>query len=164
MQTSVSRVQDLITEEDLSYVLKNPWKFTHFEWRLHNVYNEESSLDHLIKQVELTQKGGYTKIWKTEDNLALAILGANIVGDKKLEGFFVASKHMEENKNSLKVTFEMREVLLEQSYHYSGYTLGLYSESKEVDKQMSWLRFLGFNYVPDGNRGKTRYFEYISRA
>ncbi|WP_411895138.1 hypothetical protein [Winogradskyella sp. A2] len=164
MEISVSRVQDVITEEDLSYVLKNPWKFTYYEWKLHNIHNEKTALEYLLEQVELTRNGGYSKIWKTKDDLALAILGAHIVSDIKLEGFFIASKHMEEDKNSLKVSFEMREVLLEQSYNYKGYTLGLYSESKETDKQMSWLRFLGFNYVPDGNRGKTRYFEFQSKV
>lgn len=160
----MSKLQDKITEKDISYILHNPWKFTDYEWRLHNVHNKNSSLEYLIEKVELTRNGGYSKIWKTPNNLPLAMLGAFRVGDTKLEGFFVASKHMDEEKHSLKISFEMRKIIKEQSYNYKGWTLGLYSESKHIKNQLSWLRFIGFKYMPDGNRGKTRYFEYVSRV
>ncbi|TPV33428.1 hypothetical protein FJ651_10095 [Paucihalobacter ruber] len=160
----MSKLLETITSKDISYILNNPWKFTHYEWKLHNEHNKKSSLDHLIEQVELTRNGGYSKIWKIENNLPLAILGAIIVSDKKLEGFFVASKHMEEENYALKVSFEMRKIFEEQSNNYKGCTLGLYSESKHIDNQLSWLRFIGFKYMPDGNRGNTRYFEYVSRV
>ena len=117
----------------------------------------------LTEKVALTRQGGYSKIWKTPDGLPLALMGAYIVGEKKLEGFFVASKHMDEEKHALKITFELRQLLKEQCYVYKGWTLGLFSESKDVENQLSWLRLIGFQYTPTGNRGATRYFEYHSR-
>ncbi|NNC69965.1 MAG: hypothetical protein HKN90_03990 [Flavobacteriaceae bacterium] len=158
------KLQNEITSQDISYILTNPWKFTNDEWRLHDELEKIRSLRFLLEKVELTCKGGYSKIWKTPNNLPLAVLGAYKVGDKKLEGFFVASKHMEEERHSLKITFEMRQLIKEQSYHYKGWTLGLYSESKNIQNQLSWLRLIGFTYKPDGNRGNNRYFEYISRV
>jgi len=158
------KLSDEITKKNLSYILNNPWEFTHYEWKLHNERNKKNALVYLIKRAELTRNGGYSKIWRTSNNLPLAILGAYKVNDSKLEGFFVASKHMEEDDHALKVTFNMRQVLKEESNKYKGYTFGLYSESKKIDNQMSWLRFLGFKYVPDGNSGSIRYFEYISRV
>ena len=160
----MSTLLDKITKKDISYILNNPWKFTNYEWKLHYKHIKNSSLDYIIEQLELTRNGGYSTIWKTQNNLPLAILGAHKVSNSKLEGFFVASKHMEEEEYALKVSFEMRKILAEQSYNYKGCTLGLYSESKHIENQMSWLRLLGFKYVPDGNRGNTRYFEYVSRV
>ena len=158
------KMQDEITSQDISYILSIPWKFTNYEWKLHNELDKIRALNYLTEKVELTRKGGYSNIWKTPNNVPLAILGAYKVSDTKLEGFFVASKHMEEEKHALKATFEMRKILKEQSYNYKGWTLGLYSESKDIENQLSWLRFLGFKYMPDGDRGNTRYFEYISRV
>ena len=40
---------DEITEEDLSYILKNPWKFSTYEWKLYNVHNEKTALETLMK-------------------------------------------------------------------------------------------------------------------
>ena len=158
------KIHDKITSQDISYILNNPWKFTDYEWKLHDERDKIRAFNFLTEKVELTRKEGYSNIWKTTNNVPLTIMGAYKVGDKKLEGFFVASKHMEEEAHSLKVTFEMRKTLKEQSFHYKGCTLGLYSESKQIENQMSWLRLLGFEYVPDGNRGNTRYFEYVSRV
>lgn len=160
----MSKQHDKITEQDISYILNNPWKFTAYEWKLHNELDKIRALKYLIEKVELSRTGGYSKIWKTQNNLPLAFLGAYKVGDIKLGGYFVASKHMEEEEHSLKVSFEMRKIIKEQSYNYKGWTLGLYSESKHIKNQLSWLRFLGFKYTPDGNRGNTRYFEYVSRV
>ena len=117
----------------------------------------------LNEKLAQSREGGYSKIWKTTNKLPLALMGAYVVGDKKLEGFFVASKLMDERKHSLKITFELRQLLKEQTYIYKGWTLGLYSESKQVENQLSWLRLIGFQYTPSGNRGNTRYFEYTSR-
>lgn len=160
----MSKIQDGITKKDLSYILKNPWKFTYYEWKLHNEHNENTALGYLLEQVELTLKDGYSKTWKTQDNFPLAILGAYKVSDSKLDCFFIASKHMEAHKQSLKVTFEMRKILEEQSYTYKGCTLALYSESNQIESQRSWLRLLGFKYMPEGNLGNSRYFEYASRV
>ena len=156
--------QDKITSQNISYILDNPWKFTNYEWNLQDEDDKIRALASLIEKVELSGNGGYSKIWKTSNRLPLAILGAYKVGDKKLEGFFVASKHMDEENHALKITFEMRKLFKEQSYNHKGCTLGLYSESKNIQNQLSWLRLIGFTYKPDGNRGNTRYFEYISRV
>lgn len=153
-----------ITEKNLSYILNNPWKFTNYEWKLHNKYNVQTALDQITERVELTRKGGFAKIWYTQHNLPLVIFMAFKVSDTKLECYLVASKHMEEDDQALKVTFDMRKVLEEQSYNYKGCTLAVYSQSREIDKQMSWLRFIGFKYMPEGNVGNSRYFEYVSRA
>ena len=160
----MSNLLDEINENDIFYILNNPWKFTNYEWKLHNIHNKKSSLDYLIERLELTRQGGYSKIWKTKNNLPLAILGAFKTDDTTLEGFFVASSHMEEDGNALKVTFDMREVIKEQSHNYKGCTLGLYSESKHIENQMSWLRLIGFKYKSEGNRGSTRYFEHVSKV
>ncbi len=160
----MSNIQDGITKEDLSYILKNPWKFSTYEWKLYNVHNEKTAFDTLMKQYELSRKDGYSKILRTPNNLPLLILMAVKASDTKLDCFLVASKHMEEHEQALKVTFEMRKVLEEESYNYRGCTLVVYSQSKETDKQMSWLRFLGLKYMPEGNVGNSRYFEYESRV
>jgi len=160
----MSKLRDEITEKDLSYILKNPWKFSTYEWKLYNVHNEETALDTLMEQLELSRKDGYSKIWRTQNDLPLLILMAVKNSDTKLDCFLVASKHMEENEQALKVTFEMRKVLEEESYNHKGCTLVVYSQSKETDKQMSWLRFLGLKYMPEGNVGNSRYFEYESRV
>ena len=160
----MSKLRDEITEKDLSYILKNPWKFSTYEWKLYNEHNEKTALDTLMEQLELSRKDGYSKIWRTPNNLPLLILMAVKTSDTKLDCFLVASKHMEENKQALKVTFEMRKVLEEESYNYKGCTLVVYSQSKETDKQMSWLRFIGLKYMPEGNVGNSRYFEYEARV
>lgn len=160
----MSKLRDEITAEDLSYVLKNPWKFSIYEWKLYNVHNEKTAFDTLMEQFELSRKDGFSKIFRTPNNLPLLILMAVKVSDTKLDCYLVASKHMEENNQALKVTFEMRKVLEEQSYNYKGCTLVVYSQSRETDKQMSWLRFIGLKYKPEGNVGNSKYFEYESRV
>ena len=152
-----------ISESDITYILENPWRFTDFEWRLYDERDKMRASIFLNEKLAQSREGGYSKIWKTTNKLPLALMGAYVVGDKKLEGFFVASKLMDERKHSLKITFELRQLLKEQTYKYKGWTLGLYSESKQVENQLSWLRLIGFQYTPSGNRGNTRYFEYTSR-
>ncbi|MDY2586596.1 hypothetical protein [Winogradskyella aquimaris] len=164
MELSVSRIQEEVTEEDLWFVIKNPWKFTYYEWKLYNIHNEKIALELLLEQVKLARKDGYSKTWRTQDNLPLAILAAYKVEDTKLDCFFIASKHMEEHRQSLKVSFELRKILEVQSYSYKGCTLRLYSESKEIESQTTWLRFLGFKYKPEGNLGNYRHFEYQSKV
>lgn len=164
MKLKVSRVQDEITEEDLWYVLKNPWKFSTYEWKLYNIYNEQTAFETLMEQFEESRKEGFSKIFRTPDNLPLLILMAVKTSNTTLHCYLVASKHMEENRQALKVTFEMRQILEEQSHNYKGCTLVVYSQSRETDKQMSWLRFIGLKYKPEGNVGNAKYFEYESRA
>ncbi|MBC2845052.1 hypothetical protein [Winogradskyella flava] len=164
MELSVPKVQDEITEEDLSYVLKSPWKFSTYEWKLYNIHNEKTAFDTLMEQFESCRKDGFSKIFRTPDNLPLLILMAVKTSATKLHCYLVASKHMEEQSQALKVTFEMRKILEEQSHNYRGCTLVVYSQSKETNKQMSWLRFLGLKYKPEGNVGDSKYFEYESRV
>jgi hypothetical protein len=163
MELSVSRIQEEITEEDLWYVLKNPWKFSTYEWKLYNIHNEKTAFDTLMEQFELSQKDGFSKIFRTPENLPLLVLMAVKTSETTLHCYLVASKHMEENRQALNVTFKMRQILEEQSYNYKGCTMVVYSQSKETEKQMSWLRFLGLKYKPEGNVGDVKYFEYQSR-
>ncbi|WP_370391240.1 hypothetical protein [uncultured Winogradskyella sp.] len=163
MELSVSRVQDEITDEDLSYVLKNPWKFSIYEWKLYNIHNEKTAFDTLMEQFKLSRNGGFSKVFRTADNLPLLILMAVKISETALHCYLVASKHMEENNQALKVTFEMRKILEEQSCNYEGCKLVVYSQSRETEKQMSWLRFIGLKYKPEGNLGDAKYFEYESR-
>ncbi|MBO3116952.1 hypothetical protein J4050_09345 [Winogradskyella sp. DF17] len=158
------RVQDEITEEDLWYVLKNPWKFSTYEWKLYNVYNEETAYETLMEQYELSQQDGFSKVFRTPENLPLLVLMAVKISETALHCYLVASKHMEENRQALNVTFKMRNILHEQSYNYKGCKLVVYSQSRETDKQMSWLRFIGLKYIPEGNVGDAKYFEYESRV
>ncbi|MCA0132758.1 hypothetical protein [Winogradskyella alexanderae] len=164
MELRVPRVQDEITAEDLWYVLKNPWKFSTYEWKLYNIYNEQTAFETLTEQFEESRKDGFSKLFRTSDNLPLLILMAVKISETVLHCYLVASKHMEENNQALKVTFEMRQILEEQSNNYKGCTLVVYSQSREPDKQMSWLRFLGLKYKPEGNVGNAKYFEYESRV
>ncbi|TCK69317.1 hypothetical protein DFQ05_0838 [Winogradskyella wandonensis] len=164
MKLSLSRVQDEITEKDLSYVLKNPWKFSTYEWKLYNIHNEKTAFETLIEQFELCRKDGFSKVFRTPDNFPLLILMAVKISETKLHCYLVASKHMEENNQALKVTFEMRKILEEQSRNYKGCTLVVYSQSRETEKQMSWLRFIGLKYKPEGNVGDSKYFEYEARG
>jgi len=157
----MSKQHDKITPNDISYILENPWEITDYEWRLGDKDNRNDMLSYIKEKLKLTLEDGYSKLWKTQDDKPIAILGAFKVEDKKLETLFVASKHMEEH--SLKISFNMRQILKDQSYNYKGHTLGLYSES-EHPKQITWFRFLGFKYLPEGNRDNTRYFEYVSRV
>ncbi|CAN0593079.1 unnamed protein product [Ectocarpus sp. 12 AP-2014] len=55
----------------------------------------------------------------------------------------------------------MRQILRDLSIKYKGYALGQYAEAHRTD-QLSWFRFLGFSYTPEGNIGNRRYFEYVS--
>lgn len=164
MELSVSKVQDEITEENLWYVLKNPWKFSTYEWKLYNIHNERTAFETLMEQFELSRKDGFSKLFRTTDNLPLLILMAVKTSETTLHCYLIASRHMEENRQALNVTFKMRQILEEQCYVYKGCTLVVYSQSKEPDKQMSWLRFLGLRYKPEGNVGDAKYFEYESRV
>ena len=68
------KVQDEITEEDLLYVLKNPWKFSTYEWKLYNIHNERTAFETLMEQFELSRKDGFSKIFRTPNNLPLSLI------------------------------------------------------------------------------------------
>ncbi len=143
----------------ISYILDNPWKISQGEWRLTDEKDKEVTLLFIMERLRMTDSDGYSKLWKTESDEPIAILGGFKVGERKYETFFVASKHMEDH--ALRLSFDMRQILREQAPRHKGCTCGLYSES-EHPSQISWFRFLGFNYMPQGNIGNTRYFEYVS--
>jgi hypothetical protein len=102
-----------------------------------------------------------SKIWRTPNKEPIAILGGYKFKDKIYETFFVASAHME--AQALKLSFDMCTILKKQATLYTGFTCAIYSESNHPS-QMSWFRFLGFTYVPEGNLGNTKYFEYKAPA
>lgn len=148
-----------INPKDISYILDYPWKISQGEWRLTGESDKEDTLLYIMELLRLARKGGYSKLWKTTGNDPIAILGGFQVGERKYETFFIASQHME--AHALRLSFDMRQILREQAPHHKGCTCSLYSES-EHPGQISWFRFLGFSYMPQGNIGNTRYFEYVS--
>lgn len=150
---------DEISSEEILYILENPWKITENEWALHLQSSPKSTLTDIEHQLKLSKNGGYSKIWKTENNSPIAILGCLKKDEERFETFFIASKHMQEH--ALKLSFDMREILREQSKVIKGGTCFLYSVS-DHPKQINWFRFLGFTYIPEGNLGDKRYFEYVS--
>lgn len=152
---------DEIRPIDILYILDNPWKVSEGEWELEGKSKQDTILSTVLRLLNLTVAGGYSKIWRAQNNLPIAILGAHKVMDKKYETFFIASKHMDEH--ALKISIEMRRILKDLSSHYPGCTCGLYSTSDHPN-QIRWFKFLGFTYEPKGNIGNTRYFEYIYTA
>ncbi|MFD2203344.1 hypothetical protein [Shivajiella indica] len=152
-------MSDSISSDDILYILNNPWKLTESEWGL----KENNFIDfystYIKNKLDTSNQDGFSKIWKTSNGQAIAILGFYKVGEKKYETFFVASHHMDEF--GLKISFDLRNILKEKTLNYPGCTCGLYSAS-DHPKQIPWFKFIGFNYVPEENRGKQRYFEYVS--
>ncbi len=148
-----------ITTEDLWYILNNPWSITEAEWRLRDENSRKSMFSYIQELLELTAGEGYSTIWRTSNNEPIAILGGYKVADKKYTTFFVCSHHYEEN--AMKLSFEMRKTLRNKAKEYKGCTLGIYSISQHPNL-FTWLRFLGFTYLPEGNKGDWRYFEITS--
>ena len=155
----MSKLPKGITLSDISYILNNPWKISAKEWDIDNESSQRAALSLILKRLNSTLADGYSKIWRTPNNKPIAILGGYKFEDKTYETFFIASKHMDEH--ALKLSFDMRQILKEQSPFYKGCKCAIYSESNHP-KQMTWFRFLGFKYVPEGNIGNTKYFEYVS--
>lgn len=146
-----------ITSTDIRYILENPWGISQYEWILDNQGVVENVLYHITTKLDQAKKDGYFKFWKTDQSLPVAILVCYKFGVSKYETLFVASKHFE--GCAMKVSREIREILIEQSLNFPGCTCGLYSIS-EHPKQIAWFRFLGFTYEPKGNIGNSRYFEF----
>jgi len=151
--------QSEITQEDLWYILNNPWSITEAEWRLRDENSRKSMFSYIQELLELTVGEGYSKIWKDKNNAPIAILGGYQVSDKKYTTFFVCSHHYEEH--AMKLSFEMRKTLREKSLFYKGCTLGIYSISQHP-ALFTWLRFLGFRHLPAGDKGEWRYFEFVA--
>jgi len=147
----------VISDSDIWYILENPWEKSKGEWLLGSDSERQRTLEFINNRLKSTRPDGFSKLWKTEDNEPIAILGAFKAGDKKYETFLICSRHMEEY--SLKISFDMRKILKELSLKHKGCSLGQYAEAGNTD-QVSWFRFLGFTYQPKGNRGNTPYYEF----
>lgn len=155
----MAECQNKITTQDISYILAHPWELTEKEWGLQDTSLLPHTFSDIQNRLALTDTGGYSKIWRISNNEPIAILGGYKISDKKYETFFIASSHMKEY--AMQLSFDMRKILKEQAVLYKGCTCGLYSTS-DHPSQLSWFRLLGFRYVPEGDLGKTRYFEYKS--
>ena len=146
-----------ITQRDISYILENPWELTEKEWGLRDTHLRDAIFLDIQNRLSKTIADGYSKIWRTTTKKPIAILGGYKIATAKYETFFIASIHME--NYALQLSFDMRKILKEQATFYTGCTCGLYSTS-DHPSQLSWFRLLGFRYVPEGDLGNTRYFEY----
>lgn len=146
-----------IGTNDVLYILDHPWKLTESEWNLQNKSLYKNTLSDILNRLKLSVDDGYSKLWKTSNNEPIAILGGYKIADKTYETFFIASRYMEEH--ALTLSFDMRSILREKASVYKGCTCRLYSTS-DHPSQMTWFRFLGFKYIPEGDLGITRYFEY----
>ena len=102
-----------IVSEDIIYILENPWNISEKEWNLYEKSHIERNHLYILNQLKAAENGGMSKIWRTAEQKPIAILGCLKREEKKFETFFVASKHME--GNGLKISFEMRDLLREQS-------------------------------------------------
>lgn len=148
-----------ISPEEIKYILENPWEKSRAEWRLANESQRQETLEFISNRLQLTKTNGFSKLWKTPDDRSIAILGAFKTSDTKYETFLICSDLMQEN--SINVSFDMRKILKELSIRYKGCTCGQYATA-ENKNQISWFRFLGFKYKPEGNRGSMLYYEYES--
>ena len=140
-------------------LLENPWQISKDEWWLNSESDVARISSYIAKRLELSTEDGFSKIWRTQDKNPIGILGCYKVDEKMYEAFFFASEHMGEH--GLKVTVEMRKILIEQASHHKGCKCVLYSAS-DHPRQIAWFRFLGFEYIPENNEGKARCFEYAS--
>ena len=153
----VIRIENEITAEDLWFVLNNPWSISKLEWRLGDENNRKSMFSYIQDLLELAGQEGYTWIFKTKDNEPISILGCYRMTENNYTTFLVSSYHYEEY--AMNLAFHIRQILREKTFDEKGFTLGIYSVS-EHPHLFTWLRFLGFNYQPDGNVGNRRYFEF----
>jgi hypothetical protein len=150
---------DIIDSKDVTYIIENPWDVSEYEWNLQDKSDLERTHLFILNKLKIASNGGFSRIWKTSDQKPIAILGCLKIGDKEFETFFIASKHMQDH--TLKISFEMRDMLRDQSVNFKGYTCYLYSISNHPN-QMKWFKFLGFINKPERDTGLNRYFEYFS--
>ena len=152
-------IQNKISANDILFILEHPWSLTESEWSLQDKSLLTDAFEDIRRRLKSTTDDGYSKIWRTPNQEPIAILGGYKIADKKYETFFIGSHYMEEY--ALKLSFDMRNILREKASTYKGCMCGLYSTS-DHPSQKTWFRFLGFQYVPEGDLGMTRYFEYKS--
>lgn len=148
-----------ISPVDILYILENPWEKSKGEWLLANESERQETLQFILGRLKLTENNGFKKMWKTQEDKPIALLGAFKVEDKKYETFLICSRLME--AHSIKLSFDMRKLLKELPPRFNGCTLGQYAEAGNTH-QISWLRFLGFKYRPEGNKGNSRYYEFVA--
>lgn len=141
------------------YILENTWEKSKGEWLITTKSERQETLQFIKDRLKSTEADGFSKLWKTPDKEPIALLGVYLVGDKRYETFLICSRHME--AHSMRLSFDMRNILKELSLKYKGCTLVQYAVGGNTD-QVSWFRFLGFAYKPEGNIGTTQYFEYKS--
>lgn len=153
------QIHNDINSNDILYILNHPWFLTESEWELQDKKSMENALDFVVNKLKLCGIDGLSKIWKTYDGQPIAILGFYVIGIKKYETFFLASELMD--KYALKISFDLRKILKDEMANYIGSTCIIYSTS-DHPKQITWFKFLGFTYVPEGNKGTARYFELAS--
>ena len=157
----MAETQPEITSEDLWYVLKNPWSISEIEWRIRDENNRNAMFSYIQELLEKARGDGYSTIWRTDNGEPIAILGGYKIDEKKYTTFLICSHHYEEHV--MKLSFEMRQTLKETAARYKGYTISILSVSQHPSL-FTWLRFLGFTYLPEGNMGDWRYFEFVTPA
>ncbi len=148
-----------ISNADIMFILENTWDKSRPEWLLADENERRQTLEFIRNRLRSTQNDGYSKIWRTEEGEPIGILGAYKIDILRYETFFICSKHME--THSLKLSFDMRNILKDLALQYKGFALGQYAESHRTD-QSSWFRFLGFTYKPEGNVANRHYYEFAS--
>lgn len=147
-----------IRPADISYILNHPWEVSRQEWGLESHEDKIDIRAYIEHHLDLSTKDGFFRIWRTPEGETIGMLGCYEVEDKIYEAFFFASKHM--NTYGIKLTLELRRLLKDLSVNFQGCKCRLFSAS-DHPKQISWFRILGFEYMPNGNMGKARYFEYM---
>ena len=149
--------QSEISTEDIIYILENTWEKSRGEWKVANPEERMETLSFLQNRLTQTKKDGVARIWRTDEGMPIAVLGAYISGPERYETFLICSEHMEEH--SIRLSFDMRKMLKDLALKYKGHRCGQYAILDRQD-QISWFRFLGFKYKPEGNRGNMKYFEF----
>jgi hypothetical protein len=150
-------LSDNMETADIYYMLDNPWKVSENEWGLRDSITYHEIACYIIDHLDLTQNDGFSRLWRTRSGEPIALLGFYKISTKLYESFFFASKHMDEN--GMKITRELYRTIKEKTANYHGCRCTLYSSSKHP-KQIAWLEFLGYSYVPEGNIDNARYFEF----
>ena len=148
-----------ISQEDIMFILNNPWKTTAAEWSLDDQEAIDKAYENVKAYLKSSVEDGYARLWKTVLGEPIAMLCGFKVAEKTYETIFLASRHMEDS--ALKISFDMRKILKQKSLEYRGCKLRIYSTS-DHSHQITWFRFLGFKYSPESDDGNTRVFEYES--